>query len=89
MAPLGLQEATCSLIGNCIGANNVKLARRFFLLTFKINTLVVLTISLTILFARHSIIRLYTEDARVHEIVAPVLILLSLNFFFDGTQTYL
>ena len=30
MFPLGFQEATCSIIGNCIGANNVPLARNFF-----------------------------------------------------------
>ena len=30
MVPLGIQEATCGIIGNCIGANNVPLAKRFF-----------------------------------------------------------
>ena len=31
--PLGFQEATCAIIGNCIGANNVTLAKKFMCLT--------------------------------------------------------
>ena len=35
--PLATGEASCALIGNCIGANNVKLAKRFFTMTWVIN----------------------------------------------------
>ena len=31
--PLGYQEATCAIIGNCIGANNVPLAKKYMRLT--------------------------------------------------------
>ena len=42
MVPLGVQEATCGIIGNCVGGNNVPLAVRFFHLIAKINVGIVL-----------------------------------------------
>lgn len=42
--PLGYQEATCAIIGNCIGANNVPLARRFMRLTTWVTVGTVLTL---------------------------------------------
>ena len=35
--PLATGEASCALIGNCIGANIVQLAKRFFQMTWIIN----------------------------------------------------
>ena len=52
MIALGIQEGTCTLIGNCIGANNVPLAKRFYYLIAKITTAVVLLLSLITLFFR-------------------------------------
>ena len=85
MTPLGIQEATCALIGNCIGANNVPLAQRFFSLIFKINGLTVIILSLLILFARKQIAQFYTGNAEVLDIMVPFLILTSFTFLFDGT----
>ena len=42
MVPLGIQEATGGIIGNCIGAGNVELARRFFSIISKFTTIVVI-----------------------------------------------
>ena len=52
MAPMGVQEASTGLIGNCIGADNVQLAKRFFSLIGKINTIMVAILSLTTVVAR-------------------------------------
>ena len=52
MIPLGIQEATCAIIGNCIGANNVPLAKRFFSMINKIITIAVLVISVVTFVAR-------------------------------------
>ena len=85
MIPLGVQEATCGVIGNCIGANKVNLARRFFSLILKINSFVVFTISVILIVARDQIIGFFTKDAAVMAIVHQVLALLSIVFIFEGT----
>ena len=62
MAPLGVQEATTALVGNCIGANNVPLAKRFFSLIYKINTLMCITLSTITFFARWQIVAFFTAE---------------------------
>lgn len=53
MAPLGIQEATSGLIGNCIGANNVALGKRFFSMIMWSNMAVTLLMSALVLFGRY------------------------------------
>lgn len=65
MIALGIQEGTCTLIGNCIGANNVPLAKRFYHLIAKITTVVVILLSLITLLARRPIVALFTSDENV------------------------
>ena len=89
MAPLGIQEATCAIIGNCIGANNVPLAKRFFRLICKVNLAVVISLSLLVATARHQIVAFYTNDEAVRQIVSQVLIVLAVNFTSDGMQSFL
>ena len=51
--PSGISEATSSIIGNCIGANNVPLAKRFFRMTSKITLIVMSTLAAVIFIARN------------------------------------
>ena len=60
MAPVGVQEATCAIIGNCVGANNVPLAKHFFWLILKINSVLVLLISSLVFFGRYTLIKFFT-----------------------------
>ena len=69
MVPLGIQEATCGIIGNCIGNSNVDLANRFFWLITKITFGLAIIISLVVLFCRNWIARCFTDDVTVKEIV--------------------
>ena len=84
MIPVGIQEASCGIIGNCIGANNVPLAKRFFWMVCKINLVAIVITSSIICFGRHAIIAFYTDDIGVREMAPPVLVLVSINFLFDG-----
>ena len=65
MIPLGIQEATCGIIGNCIGANNVPLAKRFFGLITKFTMAIILLICLTTYLARSQIVAFYTDQKDV------------------------
>ena len=76
-------------MGNCIGANNVPLAKRFFTVITKTSLAIFLIIGLFTIFARNQIVGLYTEDVAVKEIAIPVMILLAFVFFFDGMQLVL
>ena len=87
--PLGIQEATSGIIGNCIGSNNVPLAKRFFSLIMKVNS-VLLVVICTLLFSfRSQIAYFYTADEQVHEILMPILVLLSFVMLLDGSQCYM
>jgi len=63
--PLGYQEATCSIIGNCIGAGNVKLAGRFFKLTTWVTMATTATLMLVLICCRDAIARFYSSDPSV------------------------
>ena len=80
----GVQEATCAIIGNCIGSNNVPLAKRFFSLITKVTVSLVIIIALSILLLRQAILDFYTDDIEVQEICFSVFIVIAINFLFDG-----
>ena len=86
--PQGMQQVACSLIGNCIGANNLTLGKRFLAMTVKINAVIMLFVGLFTLFAKKQIVSLCSEDAEVIELVIQMLKVLALIQFFDGMQTY-
>ena len=89
MVPLGIQEAVCSLVGNCIGANNVPLAKRFFSFTMKVTIALILMIVITTVLARRQLAMVFTDDEQLIEMTAPLILLAGLNFFADGFQGYL
>ena len=60
--PLGISEAVCGLVGNCIGSNNVPLAERFFSITFKITLFINGMIVLGTILARSYIVSIFTDD---------------------------
>ena len=87
--PLGYQEATCAVIGNCIGAGNVPLARRFMRLTTWVTLGTIFTLQLMIFFGKDAIAKFYSNDPKVQMLTSTVLILVSFIFFFDGMQGFL
>ena len=89
MIPIAMSSATCALMGNSIGANNVPLARRFFALTWKITMLIVVILAVTVILARHQIVSVYTHDEALIQMTAPLLIIIGCNYLGDGLQSYL
>ena len=89
MIPVAMSSATCALMGNSIGANNIPLAQRFLALTWKITLLVVVILALTVIFTRRFIVSAYTQDEELIEMAASVLIITGCNYLGDGMQGYL
>ena len=87
--PLGYQESTCAIIGNCIGANNVRLAHRFFRLTLWTTLATVLTLMFPLLFCRESIAKIYSTEPEMQQLTEHVLVLVTFIFFFDCMQGFL
>ena len=58
---IGLQEATCALIGNCIGANNIPLAKRFFSMITKVTLAIIMAFGLLLYFFRDQLAELFTD----------------------------
>ena len=73
MIPMGMQEAVTAIIGTEIGANNVRLARRYMRVISAIATVVVLAIALTLYLGRYPITRLFTEEPAVTALTVEVL----------------
>ena len=81
---IGIQAATCSIIGNCIGAHNVMLAKRFFRIITKFTMATILTMSMIIFFAREQIVAVYTTEEAVKATCTRVFAILACIFMFDG-----
>ena len=60
--PVGIQEATCGIIGNCIGANNVPLAKRFFKLITTFSVVIIILMSIIVICTHTQIIEIFTDD---------------------------
>ena len=84
MLARALQEVSCALIGNSIGANDVPLARRFFKHIGGTNLLLTVLISIVILIYRHSLTAIFSDDELVRKTGADVLILVAFTRIFDS-----
>ena len=87
--PLSYQEATAAIIGNCIGANNVPLAIRFYKLSSWITAITVVLLQLVILFGRNAIATYFLASKEAQQMAESVLVVIGVMFFFDGMQTYM
>lgn len=70
--PLGLGEGVCAVAGNCIGANNIALGKRFVNLIAKVTACLALIISVTLFFCSEKIAGLFTRDEDVIEMTSLV-----------------
>jgi len=82
--PLGVQTVSCAMIGNCIGANNVPLAQRFFRLTAYANLTITVTLQTSLFFGKEAIAKFYSKDPTVQAQAVSVFKLLAFLFFFDS-----
>ena len=84
----GFSDAVCAIIGNCIGANNVALAKRFFSMITTITVMTTIATSMMTYVFRDDITAIFAEDPKVRVIVSQLLLVVLINFFFDGMQGY-
>ena len=84
----GIEEGTSAIIGNCIGANNVPLAKRFYWLIGVFTICMIAPLSLTTFFARDFIASYITNEEEVRDSVSNIFILVAIVFVFDAGQTF-
>jgi len=83
MLPLGISYAASCLVGNYIGEQNIKLAKRFANLTVAFNILCTMVVIIIFSTLKESIARLFTTEAGVVAIIDQVLWILCIYIFFD------
>ena len=88
MIPLGIQEAACAVVGNCIGANNVPLAKRFFCQIIIVVVCSIFIVFSVLFFLREKIAKLLTDDLEVQLMVNSVLRLTAAMYIPDSFQGY-
>ena len=86
---LSVGEGASTLIGNCIGANNVPLAKRFYYMIGAFTIGMTVTMSLITFFANEQLASLITNEKEVKDTVKEMLILVSIVFVFDAGQGFL
>lgn len=87
--PMGMSEATASLMGNSIGAKNIELAKRFLKITAILDLSAVFCIALSLAFGRHLITAAFGLKDDVAELASQLLIVAAFGFLFDGMQGYI
>ena len=60
MVPLGTQEASSAILGNCFGANKVALAERFYQIMTSFTIVSNLAMSTILILFRYNIVRYFT-----------------------------
>ena len=85
----GIYNATAVIVGNCIGAQNVPLAKRFISLIAKVSLGAQILLSTLLVSTRSQIISCYTEDERLRVVLMPIILLIALSSLFDGFQNFL
>ena len=65
MIPKGIAEATCVVIGNAVGSNNVKLAKSYFRLTCGIKLAFVLIIISAVTLVKRPLVGMFTREVDV------------------------
>mmetsp|Transcript_19650 Transcript_19650/g.23290 ORF Transcript_19650/g.23290 Transcript_19650/m.23290 type:complete len:208 (-) Transcript_19650:121-744(-) len=86
--PLGMTEAASALLGNAIGANNVRLAKRFASLIAKIVVTVITLLGAVTILARAAIVNFFTssDNETLVGLTTQLMIVLGSCFMFDGMQ---
>ena len=86
---VGLQEATTVVIGNSVGDNNAKLAKRYFKITCLIALAIFVTIASLLYLERRPIVGLFTEEPDVSALSVQIMYIVAIKHVFDGMQGYL
>ena len=81
---IGLEQASCTLIGRQIGKGDVQKAKLFYKSFQWITTCMVATTSILVYFLKERIISLFTTDTRIQKTATSVLWIISLSNFPDG-----
>jgi MATE family multidrug resistance protein len=85
----GISFATSTLVGNSIGANNIRLAKLYTFVSLAINTITLSVITLLIFIFRDSIPHIYTFDPNTVELVVGLLNIYVCFCVIDSIQVVL
>ena len=77
------------MIGNCIGAQNVPLAKRLFKLISCVTEFVILLMAAMTFCFRDQIVACFTDDKELAQLTSQIIIIAAYLFPLDGTQGYL
>lgn len=84
--PLGVTEATSALIGNSIGADNVRLAYRFAAIDFAFGGFCIMLQASTLIFGRGFIVNWFTEDEALAQMTETLMVVQGFVHFFNTLQ---
>lgn len=87
--PDSIQQSSSGIIGNCFGANNVALARRFLPIMTFFTIISCGLIGLIVIITRYPINRYFSDDDEIVEMLARSQILYYALFVINGLQSFL
>ncbi|KAL1521760.1 hypothetical protein AB1Y20_021414 [Prymnesium parvum] len=86
MLPWGVSTASCARIGNALGAGDASGARRTTYIGGGFAVGLSLVSTVTLLFGRHTFVRMFTHDGALQESASALLCILSLYVIADAFQ---
>jgi len=89
MIPLGISYAASSLVGNCIGKNNFKLAKMYGLACTIVGFILLLMFSIFLYFYKGFVMSVYTENPEIEIFLEKLLTLYIIFGPIDSVQVVL
>ena len=86
MVPMGIQSASCAIIGEQIGANRVRQAKEYFRVMVFASLGMLLIIQVLFITAKDPIIRCFTRDEDVFDLTQKCFFIIVLAFIPDMIQ---
>ena len=83
MIPVGIQSAAAALIGEYIGANQMRIAKSYFKLMSFCVFFLIFAVQMLFWFNRGPIIRMFTNDPDVEELALKSIFILILAYAVD------
>jgi Na+-driven multidrug efflux pump len=86
---MGLEVASCTVVGQEIGKGNVREAKHYYKLVSIVTALILCATSILIYSLKEQIVRVFTNNEEIIQITSGIVYLISFNTFPDGYKAML
>ena len=86
MTPMGIQEAVCVIVGNCIGDRNPELAWRYWKMTSLITWIYSVILTSVLIIYKEAIFSIFTSEPNMLTLLYGAMPIVAIKYIFDAYQ---